>query len=126
MNRDTIIYAIIFSVILCISGNTAFSQLKVKGDNGKVIIGTVPDESSQQYVEDFDNILSASIFGKGGNGASFEIKIKNIYGLVLINVPLNVLLNEKQIYLNSLSAGMYLLELISNDEVLDYKTIIKQ
>ena len=65
MNKNTILYAIIFSVILCISGNTAFSQLKVKGDNGKVIIGTVPDESSQQYVEDFDNILSASIFGKG-------------------------------------------------------------
>lgn len=67
MNRNTIIYAIIFSVIFCISGNTAFSQLKVKGDNGKVIIGTVPDESSQQYVEDFDNILSATIFGKGQN-----------------------------------------------------------
>ena len=67
MNKNTILYAIIFSVILCISGNTAFSQLKVKGDNGKVIIGTVPDESSQQYVEDFDNILSASIFGKGQN-----------------------------------------------------------
>ena len=65
MNKNTIIYSIIFLVILCISGNTAFSQLKVKGDNGKVIIGTVPDESSQQYVEDFDNILSASIFGKG-------------------------------------------------------------
>ena len=65
MSKNTILYAIIFSVILCLSGNTAFSQLKVKGDNGKVIIGTVPDESSQQYVEDFDNILSASIFGKG-------------------------------------------------------------
>ena len=65
MSKKTILYAIIFSVILCLSGNTAFSQLKVKGDNGKVIIGTVPDESSQQYVEDFDNILSASIFGKG-------------------------------------------------------------
>ncbi|MDX9798440.1 MAG: T9SS type A sorting domain-containing protein [Bacteroidales bacterium] len=67
MSKKTILYAIIFSVILCLSGKTAFSQLKVKGDNGKVIIGTVPDESSQQYVEDFDNILSASIFGKGQN-----------------------------------------------------------
>ena len=77
MSKNTILYAIIFSIILCISGNTAFSQLKVKGDNGKVIIGTVPDESSQKYVEDFDNILSASIFGKGENGASLEIKINN-------------------------------------------------
>ena len=67
MSKNTILYAILFSVILCLSGNTAFSQLKVKGDNGKVIIGTIPDESSQQYVEDFDNILSASIFGKGQN-----------------------------------------------------------
>jgi len=65
MNKKTIINAILLSVILCLSGNTAFSQLKVKGESGKVIIGTVPDESSQQYVEDFDDILSASIFGKG-------------------------------------------------------------
>lgn len=57
---------------------------------------------------------------------SAYIKIKNIYGLVLINVPINMLLSEKQIYLNSLSAGMYLLELISNDEILDCKTIIKK
>ncbi|MDD4830501.1 MAG: T9SS type A sorting domain-containing protein [Bacteroidales bacterium] len=73
MNKKTIIHVILFSVILCISGNTAFSQLKVKGDNGKVIIGTVPSEASQIYVEDFNNILSASIFGKGGYGSGAKL-----------------------------------------------------
>ncbi len=52
------------SVILCISANPAFSQLKVKGDNGKVLIGAEPAETPLIYVEDFDDILSASIFGK--------------------------------------------------------------
>lgn len=59
------IYAIVFSVILCISVNPAFSQLKVKGDNGKVLIGAEPSETPSIYQEDFDNKLSASIFGKG-------------------------------------------------------------
>ena len=63
MNKNTIIYAIIFSVILFLSGNTAFSQLKVKGDNGKVIIGI---DRTEAPGEDFHNVLSASIFGKEG------------------------------------------------------------
>lgn len=63
MNRNTILHAIIFSVILCISGNTAFSQLKVKGESGKVIIGI---DRTEAPGEDFHNVLSASIFGKEG------------------------------------------------------------
>jgi len=74
MNRNTIIYAIIFSIILCLSGNTAFSQLKVTGNNGKVIIGVLPYEASQAwYTEDFNNILSASIFGKGSYGSGAKL-----------------------------------------------------
>ena len=74
MNKKTIIHVILFSVILCISGNTAFSQLKVKGDNGKVIIGGLPYEESQAwYTEDFNNILSASIFGKGSYGSGAKL-----------------------------------------------------
>lgn len=65
MTNKIKIYAIVFSVILCISVNPAFSQLKVKGDNGKVLIGAEPSETPSIYEEDFDNKLSASIFGKG-------------------------------------------------------------
>lgn len=64
MTNKIKICAIVFSVILCISANPAFSQLKVKGDNGKVLIGAEPAETPLIYVEDFDDILSASIFGK--------------------------------------------------------------
>ncbi|MFV0500788.1 MAG: hypothetical protein ACK5MH_04235, partial [Bacteroidales bacterium] len=59
------IYSIVLSLIICISVNTSFSQLKVIVDNGKVLIGAEPSETPLIYVEDFYNKLSASIFGKG-------------------------------------------------------------
>ena len=49
MNRNTIIHAILFSVILCLSGNTAFSQLKVKGDNGEAYYQKVDNVSSFNF-----------------------------------------------------------------------------
>lgn len=67
MNTNKKLYIIIFAVIFCLSASTAFSQLKVTGDNGKVIIGSLPYAASQVwYDEDFDKILTASIFGKEG------------------------------------------------------------
>ncbi len=40
-------------------------------------------------------------------------------------MPVDILLNEKQVYLGNLSSGSYVLELVSNTEILDCKTFIK-
>src|SRR5690554_2608876 len=63
MTNKIKIYAIVFSVILCISVNPAFSQLKVKGESNKIVMG---QDRIDDPIEDQYNILSASVFGKEG------------------------------------------------------------
>ena len=38
-NINLISYVIVFAILICLSSNQAFGQLKVKGETGKVIIG---------------------------------------------------------------------------------------
>ena len=63
--KNNFLFIIAIVSIIALSNNDLCAQLKVRGDNGKTIIGLEPDESPLIYVEDFDEILSASIFGKG-------------------------------------------------------------
>ena len=62
-NINLISYVIVFSILICLSSNQAFGQLKVKGETGKVIIG---QDRLEDPIEVMNDILTASIFGREG------------------------------------------------------------
>ena len=64
MNRIRVKFRILlFTTLLVLYGNGTFAQLKIKGPKGKVIIGLDrPDTSTR--IDDIDDVLSASIFGR--------------------------------------------------------------
>ena len=62
-NINLISYVIVFSILICLSSNQAFGQLKVKGETGKVIIG---QDRLEDPIEDMNDTLTASIFGREG------------------------------------------------------------
>jgi len=97
------------------SGNKDYDTVNVIVKNGR-INSITPNPASEIITTSYK--LSNTI-------TSAFIRIKNINGLIVLNIPVDILLNEKQIYLGNVSSGNYVLELISNTEILDCKTFIK-
>lgn len=97
------------------SGNKDYDTVNVVVKNGR-INSITPNPAPEIITTSYK--LSNTI-------TSAFIRIKNINGFIVSNIPVDILLNEKQIYLGNLSSGSYVLELVSNAEILDCKTFIK-
>jgi hypothetical protein len=63
MRKNIIVVSIVFGMLFTMNLNQAFGQLKVKGETGKVIIG---QDRLEDPIEDMNQVLSASVFGREG------------------------------------------------------------
>jgi subtilisin family serine protease len=71
------------------------------------------------------NDLITITYKLGTDVSAATFKITNSIGVVVATASADVQLTEKQIYIGSFPTGNYLVELVSNNEVIDSKTIIK-